>query len=195
MNDQPLVVGKLYDFKVGTQLVPGKVAQINHRVDVNTLEHVPAAQLELNSIADVVVQLDRPVAFDRYQDSRLTGAFIVIDRLSNVTVGAGMVEESVLLTNTHAPVTAEERAARLGQKPAVVAIDASLLAQADALERALLQQGIVALAKADANAEQIALVRATGITLLVADAAQADFALSADSLDELVEKVVSIVRL
>ena len=143
----------------------------------------------------MVVQLDRPVAFDRYQDSRLTGAFIVIDRLSNVTVGAGMVEESVLLTNTHAPVTAEERAARLGQKPAVVAIDGGVLAQADGLERALLQQGIVALAKADANAEQIALVRATGITLLVADAAQADFALSADSLDELVEKVVSIVRL
>jgi sulfate adenylyltransferase subunit 1 len=195
MNDQPLVVGKLYDFKVGTQLVPGKVAKINHRVDVNTLERVPAEQLELNSIADVVVQLDRAVAFDRYQDSRLTGAFIIIDRLSNVTVGAGMIEESVLLADQQTPVTAEERAARLGQKPAVVAVDAGVLAQADVLERALLQQGVVALAKADANAEQVALVRATGITLLVADATLADFALSADSLDELVEKVVSIVRL
>jgi sulfate adenylyltransferase subunit 1 len=195
MADQPLVAGKLYDFKVGTQTVPGKIARINHRVDVNTLEHVAADRVELNGIADVVVQLDRPVAFDRYQDSRLTGAFIVIDRLSNVTVGAGMVEESVLLTDDNITVTAEDRAARLGQKPAVVALSAAVLAQAEWLERALLQKGVVSLAKADASVAEAALLRATGVAVLVTDVALADADLSAASLDDAVEKIAALVQL
>ncbi len=195
MADHPLVAGKLYDFKVGTQTVPGKIAKINHRVDVNTLEHVAVDALELNGIADVVVQLDRPVAFDRYQDIRLTGAFIVIDRLSNVTVGAGMVEESVLMTDDAVTVTAEDRAARLGQKPAVVALSAAVLAQAELLERALLNKGVVSLAKADASSNEVSLVRATGVTLLIADVALADADLTAVSVDEAIEQIAELVQL
>src|SRR5690606_9970813 len=84
MNDQPLVKGKLYNVKLGTQIVPAKVEQINYRVDVNTLEKTQVEQLNLNTIADVVIEFDAPVVFDRYQDSRHTGSFIFIDRLSNV---------------------------------------------------------------------------------------------------------------
>ena len=115
MNEHPLVKGKLYNIKIGTQTVPAKVTNIHYRVNVNTLEHTQVEELELNAIADVVVEFDAPVVFDRYQDSRYTGSFIFIDRLSNVTVGAGMVEAAVEWTAHSNAVTAEDRAARLGQ--------------------------------------------------------------------------------
>ena len=82
---------------------------------MNTLEQTQVEQLELNAIANVTVEFDAPVVFDRYRDSRYTGAFIFIDRLSNVTVGAGMVESAVEWNANAKPVTAEDRAARLGQ--------------------------------------------------------------------------------
>jgi sulfate adenylyltransferase subunit 1 len=125
MADQPLVIGKLYNLKVGTQTVPAKVTAINYRTNVNTLEKVQVDSLELNAIANVTVEFDAPVVFDRYQDSRYTGSFIFIDRLNNVTIGAGMVEESVEWSAHSNPVTAEDRAARLGQKPAAVTVSES----------------------------------------------------------------------
>ena len=195
MTEHPLVIGKLYDCKIGTQTIPATVRQINYRVDVNTLEQLPTDRVELNEIADVVIEFDAAVVFDRYQDSRLTGALIVIDRLSNVTIGAGMIEESVLLTEQVGVVSAEERAARLGQKPAVIALDHGVFAQADQLERALLQQGIVALARPAATAAELSLLQSTGLALLIADAAQADATVSATLLDEVVEQVVQLVRL
>lgn len=195
MTEQPLVKGKLYDFKIGTQTIPAKIHQINYRVDVNTLEQLPTDAVELNGIADVVVEFDAAVVFDRYQDSRLTGAMIVIDRLSNVTIGAGMIEESVLLTEQAGAVTAEERAARLGQKPAVIALDRSVFAQADQLERALLQQGVVALARPEASAAEIALLQTTGLAILISDAAQAGASISSTVLDDVIEQVAQLVRL
>ncbi|MCP5756506.1 hypothetical protein NL335_25975, partial [Klebsiella pneumoniae] len=130
-------------------------------VNVNTLEHTHVEELELNAIADVVVEFDAPVVFDQYQDSRYTGSFIFIDRLSNVTVGAGMVEAAVEWTAHSNPVTAEDRAARLGQKPAVIGISAQLIEKSQVLESLLIQQGVVAIAKANLTAEQITLLRET----------------------------------
>lgn len=195
MTEQPLVKGKLYNIKVGTQNVPAVVSQINYRVDVNTLAQNPADQVELNGIADVVVEFDTPIAFDRYADSRYTGSFIFIDRLSNVTIGAGMIEDSVQLSDQQRPVSAEERAARLGQKPAVLALPASLLDQAETLERLLLQHGIVSLAHTEMNDHEAALLRNTGITVLVSEQAQADSTVTATSLEEAVEQIVEFVRL
>lgn len=195
MADHPLVPGKLYDFKLGTQTVPGKVHHFNHRVDVNTLEKSPIDALELNGIGDCVIQFDARVAFDEYQESRLTGALIVIDRLTNVTVGAGMVEEAVADLDENTLVTAEERAARLGQKPAVIALPQSVLSQANSIERALLRNGIVALAKANANQAQAELIRETGIALLVTDVSIADSEITETGLDEVVELIIEQVRL
>lgn len=166
MNDQPLVKGKLYNVKIGTQTVPAKVTAINYRVNVNTLEHTQVEQLELNAIADLTVEFDAPVVFDRYQDSRYTGSFIFIDRLSNVTVGAGMVEAAVEWAAHANPVSAEDRAARLGQKPAAVTVTAKALEQAQVLESLLIQQGVVAIAKAGLSAEQVALLRETGVVVI-----------------------------
>ncbi|MFA9203262.1 MAG: hypothetical protein ACEQSD_04615, partial [Flavobacteriales bacterium] len=92
-------------------------------------------------------------------------------------------------------VSAEERAARLGQKPAVIALDRSIFAHADQLERALLQQGIVALARPAATAAELSLLQVTGVALLIADTAQADATVSATLLDEVVEQVAQLVRL
>lgn len=195
MAEQALVPNKLYDFKIGTQTVPGKVHHFNHRVDVNTLEQSDVSALELNGIANSVIQLDKPIAFDRYQDSRFTGSFIVIDRLTNITVGAGMIEEPVSDLEQNQKVSAEERAARLGQKPAVIALSDSLLNQADLLERLLLNQGIVALVHAQATAADIELVRQTGITLLIADAQLADSSIVETQLDAAVSRISECVYL
>ena len=195
MADQPLVLGKLYNIKIGTQTVPAKVTAIHYRTNVNTLEQMQVESLELNAIANVTVEFDAPVVFDRYQDSRYTGSFIFIDRLNNVTIGAGMVEESVEWSAHSNPVTAEDRAARLGQKPASISVSAKALQQAQALEGLLLQQGIVAIAKADLDAAQVALLRETGIAVITAVTEGTDASFAEDSIEELAERIVQLVRL
>ena len=195
MADQPLSIGKLYNLKVGTQTVPAKVTAIHYRTNVNTLEQVQVEQLELNAIANVTIEFDAPVVFDRYQDSRYTGSFIFIDRLNNVTIGAGMVEACVEWTAHSTPVTAEDRAARLGQKPAVVCVPSQALEQAQALESLLIQQGIVAIAKAGLDAAQAALLRETGIVVISDVNSGADAELTATATEELAEKIIALVRL
>ncbi|MEX2468698.1 MAG: sulfate adenylyltransferase subunit CysN, partial [Pseudohongiellaceae bacterium] len=125
MADAPLLPGKLYDFKLGTKAITGRVTSLRHRIDVNSLETQPAPSLELNEIGLVEIAVEQQVCFDAYKENRATGSFIVIDRLSNVTVGAGMVAGEHLQRepgrerqNVH--VTREERAARYGQKPATI---------------------------------------------------------------------------
>ncbi|MFW1961302.1 sulfate adenylyltransferase subunit CysN [Acinetobacter johnsonii] len=195
MADQPLVIGKLYNLKVGTQTVPAKVTAINYRTNVNTLEKAQVDSLELNAIANVTVEFDAPVVFDRYQDSRYTGSFIFIDRLNNVTIGAGMVEESVEWSAHSNPVTAEDRAARLGQKPAAVTVSAKALENAQALENLLIQQGVVAIAKAGLTADQVALVRETGVVVVTDLVDGTDVAFTQDAVEELADKIVELVRL
>ncbi|WP_180051630.1 sulfate adenylyltransferase subunit CysN [Acinetobacter sp. YH12099] len=195
MADQPLSIGKLYNLKVGTQTVPAKVTAIHYRTNVNTLEQVQVEQLELNAIANVTIEFDAPVVFDRYQDSRYTGSFIFIDRLNNVTIGAGMVEACVEWTAHSTPVTAEDRAARLGQKPAAVCVPSQALEQSQALESLLIQQGIVAIAKAGLDAAQVALLRETGIVVISDVNSGADAELTATATEELAEKIIALVRL
>lgn len=195
MNEQPLIKGKLYNVKVGVQSVPAKVTNIQYRIDVNTLEKQASEQLELNAIGDITVEFDRPIVFDDYKDSRHTGAFIFIDRLSNVTLGAAMIEDTAQVLSSDQPVSSEERAARLGQKPAVLALSAEVFAQSQALVRSLLESGIVAIAKADLADEQIALLRETGIIVLINNATQADSSIEAAHLEDAVRHIQALVQL
>jgi sulfate adenylyltransferase subunit 1 len=94
MNEVPLTVGKEYGFKLSGKNVFGRVAQIAHRVDVNSMEHVTASELKLNEIGLCRIILNAPVVFDTYADCKGTGSFIIIDRLSNATAGAGMIEQA-----------------------------------------------------------------------------------------------------
>lgn len=111
MHEQPLEVGKQYNFKVGTDFTTGYVTSIEHQIDVNTLEKSSADELPLNGIALVTVELTEAVVFDPYQDSRFTGSFIVIDHLSNGTIGAGMIEAAAEQSEQTAvgPVSAFEQ--------------------------------------------------------------------------------------
>lgn len=123
MAEEPMLPGKKYDIKRATSYVPGSIPSITHKVDVNTLEHSAASSLALNEIARVKVSLDAPIALDDYADNRTTGAFIIVDRLTNGTVGAGMIiapKADGSHTAQHAHVTREERAERFGQQPATV---------------------------------------------------------------------------
>jgi sulfate adenylyltransferase subunit 1 len=88
-----LQAGKEYEFKVGTKNTFGRITKINHRVDVNTLDEVSAVEIQLNEIAHCTIKTASPVVIDEYSNIAGTGSFIVIDRLTNVTVGAGMITE------------------------------------------------------------------------------------------------------
>ena len=91
MTEEPLHVDREYEIKVGSKSVYGFAEAINYKVDVNTLEQQEASQLNLNEIGNCQFALTAPVQFDAYDVNKHTGAFIVIDRLTNVTVGAGMI--------------------------------------------------------------------------------------------------------
>ena len=91
MAEQPLVPNKQYDFKFASKQTSGSVSHIDYAVDVNTLERNEALRLELNEIARCQLSLNHEIAFDDYRNIKGTGSFIIIDRLTNVTVGAGMV--------------------------------------------------------------------------------------------------------
>jgi len=77
--------------KAGTRTVSATVTPLKHRVNVNTLEHEPAERLELNDIGVCELELDRPIPFESYAESRSLGSFILIDRLTNNTAGAGLI--------------------------------------------------------------------------------------------------------
>jgi len=163
MAEEPMKPGKQYLVKHATKVLNGVVSELRYRVNVNTLEHESAAQLALNEIGHCVVDLSQPVAFDAYKKNRATGAFIVVDRMTNTTVGAGMildreaagrqadvqrlVNESLrqYAGRRASGVTAEERARLLGQKPATVfltgLVGSGKSTIAYALERKLFELG------------------------------------------------------
>lgn len=91
MAEQPLDTGREYHIKFAAKMTTGVISEINFETDVNTLEKIESSRLELNSIGNCTVKLSENIALDTYNDIPKTGAFIVIDRLTNGTVGAGMV--------------------------------------------------------------------------------------------------------
>jgi sulfate adenylyltransferase subunit 1 len=91
MAEDPMLPRKQYDFKLATKTTAGSIAEVDYQIDVNTMEHNDTVRLNLNEIGRCQVSLNQPVAFDSYQKVKGCGSFIVIDRLTNVTVGAGMI--------------------------------------------------------------------------------------------------------
>ena len=162
MSEEPMTPGKQYIVKHGAKQVFGRVETLRDRIDVNTLELAPASTLELNEIGRIRLVTSEPVTYDAYEDNRSTGSFILIDRVSNITVGAGMIEmpggEAARshwdetphgqLTPTDAAVSAEEKAQRLGQTPVTVLFTGlsksgkTVIAQA--VERKLFDEGRLA---------------------------------------------------
>jgi len=92
MAEEPLLPGRPYLFKCGTAQATATITDIKYEINVNTLEHLASKKLELNNIGICNINLDRQIAFDPYDDNRQTGSFILIDRLTNNTVGAGTIK-------------------------------------------------------------------------------------------------------
>ncbi len=125
MIDEPLLPGRPYLMKIGTKTVTATISELKHKVNVNTLEHIAATQLELNEIGICNLATDQLIAFDPYSEDRDTGGFILIDRLTNNTVGAGMLHSAVQQSYSRAGwqtvnVNKQARAALKGQKPFII---------------------------------------------------------------------------
>ena len=124
MSDEAMVAGRSYWLKIGAETVTAIVQQPKYQVNVNTLEHLAAKTLELNAIGVANISVNKAIVFEPYQMSRQLGGFILIDKLSNATVAAGMINFALRRSqNVHwqaLDVTREKRSALKNQKPAVL---------------------------------------------------------------------------
>ncbi|WP_087720563.1 sulfate adenylyltransferase subunit CysN [Salinicola salarius] len=148
MHETPLMLGHEYEIKAGTRIVPGRVVRIVYQVDVNTMARSAADTLGLNGIARCQIEVTQPLVLDSYQRSPETGNFIFIDKLSNLTVGAGMVVDALNVGHIvwhDMAVTKRRRAERNRQKPSIIWFTglsgAGKSTVADALERQLFGMG------------------------------------------------------
>jgi sulfate adenylyltransferase subunit 1 len=185
LHVNPLELGRSYLVKHTVRQTKIRATRIHHRVDVNTLTHEPATQLQMNEIASVEFEANVPLFFDPYSSNRTTGSFILIDAISNATVGAGMIQEdaaakprtepaeaeSELHIPADAPVSAQERRIRRGHLPAVLLLE-NRQALATRLERHLFEQGFEALhltgsaVSIGALPEAIRVTQAAGMVVL-----------------------------
>jgi len=172
LHESPLEAGRTYLAKHTARQTKIRAVQIRHRVNVNTLEQEQASQLNMNDIASVEFETHVPLFFDPYTSNRETGAFILIDAISNATVGAGMIEEALAegralqapehgsLEMAQKRVSAQERYERHGHYPATFLLE-NQPALASRLERALFEQGFEVLNLDDHEAFSYALTAHT----------------------------------
>ncbi len=189
MTEQAMTPGRQYVIKLATRSVSGSVSMIHHRIDVNTLEHHDANELNLNEIGLCTVAVNAPVVFDPYKRNKTTGSFIVIDRLTNVTVGAGMITGDASEEDWK-PVSAEERATRFSQIASVIALTGSNAKQlAYHLERKLFDTGHAATILEQGNDQLAEAIKNAGLICLCVDgkASQTDVAFNCDeyNVDEI----------
>jgi bifunctional enzyme CysN/CysC len=124
MSEEPMLPGRPYLMKLGSRTVNATVAEPKYKVNVNTMEHLAARKLDVNEIGVCNVSISQAVAFDPYATNHETGGFILIDRMTNNTVGAGMLHFALRRSHNiypqHFDVDKAARAASKGQRPAVI---------------------------------------------------------------------------
>ena len=124
MADEAMIAGRAYWMKLGTQIVSASVHEPKYTVNVNTMEHLAAKTLELNAIGVAEIVTDKPVVFESYADNHGLGGFILIDKISNATVAAGMINFSLRRAqNVHwqtTDITRDMHASMKNQRPAVL---------------------------------------------------------------------------
>ncbi len=124
MAEDKMIPGRPYWLKLGTRTVAATITDIKYRININSLERLASRELDLNEIAVCNIALDAPIAFDPYEEIPALGGFILIDRIRNTTIGAGMLHFALRRAhNIHwqsLDVTRESRAEAKGQKPAVL---------------------------------------------------------------------------
>ena len=113
MIEEPMLPGRSYLMRIGTRYVPARVTSLKHKTDVNTLEHIAAKTLGLNEIGLCNLSTTSPVVLDPYAENRATGAFVLIDRFTNATAGAGMIRFGLRrATNIHRQALLIDKSAR-----------------------------------------------------------------------------------
>jgi bifunctional enzyme CysN/CysC len=124
MHEEPMLQGRAYLMKCGTRTVTATITPLKHKINVNTLDELPGERLELNDIGVCELELDRPIPFEPYVDNRALGGFILIDRLSNSTVGAGLLNFALRRSqNVHwqaLDIDKQLRARQKGQRACVL---------------------------------------------------------------------------
>ena len=124
MHEEPMLPGRPYLMKIGARTVTVSIAEPRHKVNISTLDELAARKLELNDIGVCNISVDRPIVFDPYKENREMGGFILIDRLTNDTVGAGMLDFSLWRAdNVHwqaLDVDKRARASLKGQRACIV---------------------------------------------------------------------------
>ena len=124
MHERPMLQGRSYRLKIGARTVTATIAPLKYKLNVNTMEHVAARRLELNDIGVCGIELDQPIVFEPYAENRDLGGFILIDRLTNGTVGAGMLHFALRRSqNVHwqaFDVNKDARAEIKSQRPCVL---------------------------------------------------------------------------
>ncbi|EGX99915.1 sulfate adenylate transferase, subunit 1/adenylylsulfate kinase CysN/C [Nitrospirillum viridazoti Y2] len=122
MSEAPLLPGRPYILKLGTKSVPATVATLKHKINVNTLEQLATKTLSLNEVGLATLSLDQAIAFDVYRNNRDTGGFILIDRLTNETVAAGLIRSAIVRTVPWQVLDVDKRARSQmkGQRPRVL---------------------------------------------------------------------------
>jgi sulfate adenylyltransferase large subunit len=175
LQETPLEVGRTYLVKHAARQTKIRALRIRHRVNVNSLEQEQASQLNMNDIASVEFEAHVPLFFDPYARNRTTGSFILIDAISNATVGAGMIEEDLSsrqgqeelglasLDSTQKPVSPRERYERHGHNPAIFLLE-DQSALASRLERALFDQGLEVLYLQSGEASLDTLIETIRVT-------------------------------
>ncbi|MCJ8299721.1 MAG: sulfate adenylyltransferase subunit CysN [Pseudomonadales bacterium] len=186
MSEQPLNIGSTYDIKLLAGRVAGSVVNIQHKIDVNTLAKLPAHNLALNEIALCDIQLERPVIGDIYSQLPGTGSFIIIDRFSNATVAAGMIEQVASNDDqqqlfTDSQYSSEQKASRFGQRPALLSFSTdgqeSMLQVLFSLEKKLIDSGRAVAVLSDSitefsDAASAQLLLANGLIVLAIHSAE-----------------------
>ena len=144
MSDSPLIPNRPYLFKQNSRLLSGTVSCIHHRIDVNTQVHHPTEALQINEIGQVEVVFSAPIAFDPYSRCKVTGSFIVIDRMTNATVGAGLIIAGADKTTVTCQVDQTQLEQRLGQRGKTLWLDSARANLIELLEARLFQLGYIA---------------------------------------------------
>ncbi|HUA19572.1 MAG TPA: sulfate adenylyltransferase subunit CysN [Bryobacteraceae bacterium] len=209
LNEQPLDTARQYLLKHTTQTMPAEVQAVRYRVNVTTMEHEAADQLEMNAIGVLRVETSRPVYFDPYTQNRATGSFVLIDPVSNATVGAGMILAPVAIERAHPSearlesrlgrVTPVERIARYGHGGDTVSLGARV-ELAWLIERKLFDRGCAVAVVEHASSQMLeALEQAGLLVLLISNRAPdwelpEDDALAADSVIATMEETGILPR-
>ncbi|WP_136679919.1 sulfate adenylyltransferase subunit CysN [Neptunomonas sp. XY-337] len=204
MSEDALVPGKNYEIKLLTGRVAGSITAIRHQIDVNTLERSDAASLALNEIGVCELTLERSILSDSYKAFRGTGSFIVVDRLTNGTVAAGMIigaQAAQEITLEDAPaVSTTAKARRFGQQATTLQLSGSqqALAIAYTLEKALFEQGrAVATLVNDAPvsaAVAAELLKSQGLIVIsTVNLAQADITIELNDTEDSIVQVRNVL--